>query len=163
ARPVGRLERGWRWCRRNPLAATLATALVLAALGGFAVVTSLWLRAESATKLAQERGKAARRYWYFWDMSRASLAWADADVARVLKLLERQKPGPGEDDLRGFEWYYLWRLSHSDRATLRGHVDSVRCAALSPDGKTLATGGGGIDRTVKLWDAATGELRGTLQ
>ena len=30
ARPIGRVSRGWRWCRRKPLAASLAGALVLA-------------------------------------------------------------------------------------------------------------------------------------
>jgi serine/threonine protein kinase len=34
ARPVGRLERGWRWCRRNPaLAAALVTVLLVFAAG----------------------------------------------------------------------------------------------------------------------------------
>ena len=28
ARPVGRLERGWRWCRRNPAVAGLSTAVI---------------------------------------------------------------------------------------------------------------------------------------
>jgi WD40 repeat protein/tRNA A-37 threonylcarbamoyl transferase component Bud32 len=34
ARPVGRLERGWRWCRRNPVVAALGTLLVVLLLGG---------------------------------------------------------------------------------------------------------------------------------
>src|SRR4029077_20446583 len=29
ARPVGRLERGWRWCRRNPTTAGLVSAIAL--------------------------------------------------------------------------------------------------------------------------------------
>jgi serine/threonine protein kinase len=34
ARPVGQLERGWRWCRRNPaLAAALAAVLVVSVIG----------------------------------------------------------------------------------------------------------------------------------
>jgi serine/threonine-protein kinase len=34
ARPVGRFERTWRWCRRNPRVAGLTAATVIALLGG---------------------------------------------------------------------------------------------------------------------------------
>jgi serine/threonine protein kinase len=34
ARPVGRVERAWRWCRRNPAVASLAAAVVMLLLGG---------------------------------------------------------------------------------------------------------------------------------
>jgi WD40 repeat protein len=48
ARPAGRFERAWRWCRRNPapaaLAAAIATLLVLLAAG--ASVSAVWLRQE---------------------------------------------------------------------------------------------------------------------
>src|SRR5262245_48215586 len=40
---------------------------------------------------------------------------------------------------------------------LSGHTDSVRGAAFSPDGRTLATGAN--DGTIRLWDVATGEGR----
>ena len=40
ARPVGRLERGWRWCRRNPVVAGLS-GTVLAVLTIGLVVTTL--------------------------------------------------------------------------------------------------------------------------
>jgi WD40 repeat protein len=44
--------------------------------------------------------------------------------------------------------------------TLRGHTAPVAAVTYSPDSKTLATGG--MDRTVRLWNARDGSLRATL-
>ena len=43
---------------------------------------------------------------------------------------------------------------------LKGHTDSVFAVAFSPDGKTLASGS--FDKTIKLWDVATGKEIRTL-
>jgi WD40 repeat protein len=39
--------------------------------------------------------------------------------------------------------------------TLAGHAGRVESLAFSPNGKLLATGGGGGDSAVKLWDLTT--------
>jgi WD40 repeat protein len=40
----------------------------------------------------------------------------------------------------------------------KGHQDPVYAAALSPDGKFLASGSGGIERVIKIWNVADGTV-----
>jgi serine/threonine protein kinase/WD40 repeat protein len=48
ARRISEGERLWRWCRRNPLSASLVAGIVLVFLAGFAGVFGQWRVAESA-------------------------------------------------------------------------------------------------------------------
>lgn len=54
----------------------------------------------------------------------------------------------------------LWSLDGQQQLSFQGHTDIINGLAVSPDGKTVLTGG--WDRTAKLWDAQTGTLRATL-
>ena len=64
ARPIGRLNRSWRWCRRNPTVAGLATA-VFAILTVGVVASSYFAASASreakATKVALDRAKLQQK------------------------------------------------------------------------------------------------------
>jgi WD40 repeat protein len=54
----------------------------------------------------------------------------------------------------------LWQALKGKIATLKGHDSIVYSVSFSPDGKTLASGS--EDKTIKLWDVATGKPITTL-
>jgi serine/threonine-protein kinase len=61
ARPVGRIERAWRWCRRRPVEALLLLGIVVTLLTGSGVSTFFGLRARAeAGKSRVAAAKSAR-------------------------------------------------------------------------------------------------------
>lgn len=96
------------------------------------------------------------RVRYARDLGLARQAWGLGRVGRVLELLEGQRPQPGREDLRGFEWYHLWDLSHRERLSQAG----VERTIVAPNGKTMVTVA--QDRTGRLWDTTSGTLRTTF-
>ena len=60
-------------------------------------------------------------------------------------------------DLRAWEWRYLKQSSSREPLAFIGHTGEVWDAAISPDGRRLASAS--FDHTIKLWDVATGQAR----
>ncbi len=177
ARPISRLDRTVRWCRRNPLGTWVAGLVLLIAVAApIVAVTQMSLaaaaqrsaedaneKAEQARKqeeLARKQERRTRRALYVAHMAMAQLAWEAEDIPRVRHLLDSELPVEGREDLRSFEWYYWWRRSHAHRS-LAGHQKRVSSVDLSPDGTTIASASN--DKTIKLWDVATGQLKATLE
>ena len=57
-----------------------------------------------------------------------------------------------QEDLRGFEWYYLTKLCDQTPIRLLGHDKAVMCVAFHSDGNRIVSGG--VDGTVRIWDLA---------
>jgi WD40 repeat protein len=166
ARPVGRVERAQRWCRRNPVIAALLSVILLFSMG----VTWQWVRAElaleaeltartNADQASQsalrardsekiERESATLRL-YANNILLAQREWRDNYMGRANRLL---------DDcpvrFRDWEWEYLRKISRQQLLTLTGYGNPLSAVAYSPDGVRIV--GGGWVPTVKVWDAFSG-------
>jgi len=163
ARPVSRTERAWRWCRRKPAVAGFgaATAVLLLTFAIGAPI-ALW-RITSEKRRAEQEAASRRVQLYAAEVNLAGEALAGSDLNRARELLARQIPTPSEtNDLRGFEWRYLWQQSQSAELTTLGqHEAGVHGVRFSPDGTLLASSE--INGTVKLWDYRTRKLIATLR
>ena len=164
-----------KFIRRHKVGLAMAAALVLLLAAG--VVVSTWqavraTRAESKEKVergraehlriqAEEQAKQIARQFYASEMKLGLEAWKNGDWAGALAAMGRCQPQPGQEDLRGFEWFYLWRLCHSEQLALPDHQAKVRAVAFSPDGRWLLSGGD--DCKARVWDAANGSPIAVLE
>jgi len=156
ARAPGLTERAWKWARRRPALAALTGAALLGAAGLAAVLAAgnVLLRGERNYARSQERAakagallaeaseRAMRLNVYAADMFLARRALDDGHLGVARQTLQRHIPGPGGEDLRGYEWHALHHLCRGDdRRIAATHQGAVLAVAHSPDGKLLATGG----------------------
>jgi eukaryotic-like serine/threonine-protein kinase len=159
SRRISRPERVWRWCKRKPVIAGLATALVLSALIGFAGV--LW----QLNRVQQEQA-ILHCELYTADMKLAYQAWQEGNLERAQALLRAHLPERGREDpsragdLRGFEWRYLWQLCQDESRFTFSNVNFTsrrslggeerRDLALAADGHTVISASG---NTLRWLDA----------
>jgi WD40 repeat protein/serine/threonine protein kinase len=86
---------------------------------------------------------------YYQRIALADREWSANNLGRMEQLL-----ADCPEDLRGWEWRYLKGLRRQALSPLR-HEAAVLCAAISHDGKRIASGS--QDGVIKLWDASSGQ------
>jgi WD40 repeat protein/serine/threonine protein kinase len=188
ARPPSRLYRLRKMVRRNKVVFAATGAVAVALILGLGISTRLFLlertayrratiaernqsrlRAEAErarTREAEQRGDAeryalqSRLNTYAADMHNAFLALQGGNLGRATELLERQAPRAREEDLRGFEWRYLWQQTQGDELFSLTHDGLVSCAAFSPNGQQLVTAC--YDGWVRFWDLASKQVVRTI-
>jgi len=167
--PPSKLYRFQKLVRRNKGVFAGVAAVTAALVVGLTVSAVSLVREQHAHRLAlaaqekeaelrqeaQANALAMRQLAYASDMSLAQQALAMNNLGRAQDLLNRHRPKPGERDLRGWEWRYLWQQCQSDALfTLCEKTSSIWSLAVSDGGKWLAVGErekGGLS----VWDLVT--------
>jgi len=170
ARPPSNFYRLQKMVQRNRGAFAAAAGIAIALLAGITLSTWLAVRATRAEKNAlalqkqeshlrqqADQDKAsARLNEYIADINLAQQSLEDGNYGRAVQLLEKHRPVPGEPDLRGFEWRYLWQLSRGDEhVALPAQESAVQSLAVSPSGELLAIG---LRQRIKIWNLRTKAL-----
>src|SRR5437016_5422624 len=167
ARPPSTVYRFQKLVRRNKLAFAGASAVAVALVVGAAVSTWQAIRATHFRWQAQDQAGRAeaealtnRQNLYAAHMNLANLALETHNLGRFRELLEKHVPkseartSNSADDLRGWEWRYLYAQCHSDDiGILARNKKQVSSLCFSPDGRLLAAAGD--DGLVRLWDFNT--------
>jgi WD40 repeat protein/serine/threonine protein kinase len=150
ARPVPAWERAWKWIRRRPVTAALVLALGLAIMASGGVVVTLIDRSRLAEAVAR-----TQRLLY---LHRIGLADQERLAHHPVQAEQLLNDCPPAD--RQWEWHYLKGQCHVRAAALRGHTTLVHGVAHSACGRWIASGA--WDRTIRVWEAATGQEIRTL-
>ncbi|MGA2621125.1 MAG: protein kinase [Thermoguttaceae bacterium] len=179
ARPVGRPERLWRWCKRNPVVAALGSAAALLVCTVAIVSTAAYLREARLKSLADDKTEQALRAE---DDAKQQKQKAEDEAARAKKAeqtatqseqeaqqslyygnialanryLQEGEVEPAVEildrcpgPLRHWEWTFLKGLTLRGRRRVLPDTDDGR-VVFSPDGKWIAVGT--VRGDLVLWD-----------
>lgn len=159
ARPLGKLEKVWRWSRRNPMIAAaigiVFTFMILASVLAF----NLYLANSHASALVERQLSESKREASYLAMIQGlnycergevdtGLLWLsrshdlaiEANATNILRIAQANLIG--------------WSKELISPIRLFGHQGSVYSVAYSPNSNNILTGG--WDRNARIWDLTSG-------
>jgi WD40 repeat protein/predicted Ser/Thr protein kinase len=168
ARPVGRVEKAWRWCRRKPaLAVSLLLILLLLLLITIGSPLAAYrinrerqraeeqtTRAELQSRRAEDNAANERRERYYASIAAADSHIRNGDIDVALSVLTNCPP-----ELRHWEWGRLLYLCHQSVSTTRLPTNNLDALIVNADG-TRAVAAPMVFRTagrVVCWDVPTSQ------
>ena len=155
ARPVGQVERLWRWCKRKPVVAEFSATVIVTLVTGVVVSTYFAFEANRKAAVAKaladdnialaENEAAAREDAERQLLQLQSLRYASQIASAQQGWETNELVGAWEHldvcqwNLRGWEHDYLYTLFNKNQQTIGGHSDVVECVAVSPDGRRIVS------------------------
>jgi hypothetical protein len=189
ARPPSSTYRFQKLVHRNKLAFAAATAVTVALVIG--IVISAWqavratharqeaelahkgeetlrlqaqqkqAEAEAAEASEKELRRLAQVQAYAADMKAGQAALEQNSRQQAVTLLNQFWPKPGEPDLRGIEWRYLWQAAKGEQIYTWKLPGMVPGAHFSPDGREMAAAC--FDGVLRIFNVASGKLVGQFK
>ncbi|KAJ1965558.1 pre-mRNA-splicing factor prp46 [Dispira parvispora] len=89
-------------------------------------------------------------------LTRPATSGDSSSVAQLMAVEQDALSRPMMAEAQRPEWHAPWKLMR----VISGHLGWVRCISVEPNNKWFATGAS--DRTIKIWDLASGTLKLTL-
>jgi WD40 repeat protein len=117
--------------RRGLRRAAMGGGVILLLMGALAITAII------QSWRAEREAENSRRAAYYAQIRVAEQELRNANISRVEEILNLLKPEGRQEDLRGFEWDYLWQQCHRQiKALSLDH--RVVAATFAPDGKQIA-------------------------
>jgi WD40 repeat protein/serine/threonine protein kinase/class 3 adenylate cyclase len=133
--------------RRGVIRTTALAVLLITGFAGMAIY------AIQQASRAQRTARAEAYQRYGAEMNLAQQAYNEGRVARAISLLDKHNPATRQqEDLRGFEWRYLWRLCEKGDAlhTFDVFSNAIAAVAFSGDGTLVACEAGGAVKVLDI-------------
>ena len=142
-KPASEIQPIWfreqrRQSRKRTRIFIIVTCVLLALLAG---AIYFYFVADAERKRTLAESERTRRQFYVASMNLAQRALNEGSVPLARQTLEAQQPGEGQEDLRDFDWSYLWRRTNAEKSNLFAKDVDFDTVSVSFDGSLVAAGG----------------------